>query len=49
MNNRKIDIKKTKQIVIDAGLHKELKMKAAAQKITIKGLVEAYLAELLAR
>lgn len=45
MQNRKIDQKLTKQIVIDAGLHKLLKVKASELSITIKTLLEGYIAE----
>lgn len=47
MNNRQIDNKFTKQIRIDVGLHKLLKIKAAKAGMTIKTLLEGYLAELL--
>ncbi len=47
MENRKIDQKTTKQLVIDAGLHQRLKMMAAERSMTIKTLVEGCLAELL--
>lgn len=48
MQNRQIDKKSTKQVRIDAGLHQLLKVKAAESSITIKGLLEEYLMELLA-
>ena len=48
MKNRQIDQKTTKQIRIDAGLHHLLKMEAAKLGMTIKALLEGYLAELLA-
>lgn len=48
MKSREIDNKSTKQIRIDAGLHKLLKMYAAKSGRTIKSLIEDYLAELLA-
>jgi hypothetical protein len=48
MKNRLIDQKKTKQVLIDAGLHRLLKMKAAAEGKTIRVLLDEYLAELLA-
>ncbi len=38
----------TKQIRIDAGLHQLLKIKAASSGMSIKTLLEGYLAELLA-
>lgn len=38
----------TKQIRIDAGLHQLLKVKAAKSGMSIKTLLEGYLAELLA-
>lgn len=49
MNNssRQIDNKQTKQVRIDAGLHQLLKVKAAESSMTIKELLEEYLAELL--
>ena len=47
MKNRKIDQKKTKQVVIDAELHRRLKVKASAEKTSIKTLLEGALAELL--
>lgn len=47
MKNRLIDQKKTKQVVIDAGLHRLLKMKAADEGIHVKTLLEGYLADLL--
>lgn len=46
--NRKIDKKTTKQIRIDIGLHELLKSKAKKRSMTIKTLLEGYLAELLA-
>lgn len=42
-------IKTTKQIVIDAGLHELLKIKAAKSRMSIKTLLEGYLADLLAK
>jgi hypothetical protein len=45
--SRQIDKKRTKQVRIDAGLHRLLKLKAIEEGITIKGLLEAYLADLL--
>lgn len=47
MKNREIDQKRTKQLVIDAGLHQSLKVKAATSGTSIKELVEGCLAELL--
>lgn len=47
MRNRQIDRKTTKQVRIDAGLHRELKIKAATEKTTIKALIEGVLADLL--
>lgn len=46
--NRQIDKKLTKQIRIDAGVHQLLKIKAARAGMTIKTLLEGYLADLLA-
>ena len=48
IKNRKIDRKSTKQVVVDVGLHRLLKIKAARSRITIRELVEGCLAELLA-
>ena len=48
MQNRQIDKKSTKQIRIDAGLHRLLKIKAAKSGMTIKTLLEGFLAEILA-
>lgn len=45
--SRQIDKKTTKQVRIDAELHKQLKIKAATEKSSIKTLVEGSLAELL--
>lgn len=47
MNNRKIDEKTVKQVVIDAGLHKLLKIRATEAGQSIKELLEGYLAEIL--
>ena len=47
MNNRKIDEKTTKQVVIDAGLHRLLKTRATEAGKSIKELLEGYLAEVL--
>lgn len=46
--SRKVDKNLRKQISIDAGLHRLLKLKAAKESTTIKTLVEGCLAELLA-
>ncbi len=43
--SRQIDKKKTKQVRIDSGLHKEVKIDAAKQGITIRDLIEGCLAE----
>lgn len=48
MKNRQIDQKTTKQIRIDAGLHKILKTYAAQSGMSIKALLEDYLSDLLA-
>ncbi len=48
MKNRQIDQKTTKQIRIDAGLHKILKTYAAESEMSIKALLEDYLSDLLA-
>lgn len=48
MKKLQIDKKKTKQIRIDAGLHRLLKVKAAKSGISIRTLLEGYLADLLA-
>lgn len=45
--SRQIDKKLTKQVRIDSGLHHLLKVKAAAEKTTIKNLLEGCAAELL--
>ena len=47
MKNKKLQNDKnlSKQIRIDAGLHKLLKMKAAALSTSIKTLLEGYIAE----
>lgn len=42
------DKNSTKQIRIDAGLHKLLKLKAINEGTTIKSVLEDYLAEVLA-
>lgn len=46
--NQQIDKKTTKQIRIDAGLHKLLKIKATEDGTSIKDCLEGYLGELLA-
>lgn len=46
MENRQIDNKTTKQIRIDAGLHRLLKLHATKTGKTIKQLVEECLTEL---
>ena len=46
-NNRQIDKKTTKQVRIDAGLHQMLKVKAAKAGVSIRTLLEGYLANLL--
>ena len=48
MQKRQIDKKKTKQVRIDTGLHQLLKIMAAEQGESIKGLLEGCLTELLA-
>lgn len=45
--DRQIDKKKTKQVRIDADLHKRLKIRAATEKTTIKTIIEGFLAEVL--
>jgi len=47
MQKRQSDKNRTKQIRIDAGLHKLLKVKAAEAGTSIRSLLEDYLAELL--
>lgn len=42
------DKNSTKQIRIDAGLHKLLKLKAINEGTTVKGVLEDYLMDLLA-
>lgn len=46
MTNRQVDKKTTKQLRIDAGLHKSIKLKAAELEVSIKELVERYLKDL---
>lgn len=45
--SRQSDKKKTKQVRIDAGLHKRVKIKAANENTHIKTLIEGCLADLL--
>lgn len=45
MKNRKIEQKKTKQLVIDSGLHSLLKIKATRAGMSIKDYVEGILAD----
>lgn len=45
--SRQIDKKLTKQVRIDIGYHTMLKIKAAKSGMSIKTLLESYLAELL--
>lgn len=47
MQNRQIDNKKTKQIRIDAEVHRLLKIKAAEEKTTVKKIIEQIVEELL--
>ncbi|MBI3379355.1 hypothetical protein HY029_01210 [Candidatus Gottesmanbacteria bacterium] len=47
MTNPQIDRKSTKQVRIDSELHRLLKVKAAKSGMTIKNLLEEYLADLL--
>lgn len=49
MKNRKIDNKLTKQIVIEIGLHRLVKMKAVKAGRSIRELVEECLVEYLDR
>jgi predicted HicB family RNase H-like nuclease len=46
--SRQSDNKLTKQVRIDAGLHRLLKIKASTERTSIKALLEGCLAELLA-
>ena len=48
MKSRIIDKKTTKQVRIDAGLHRLLKAKAAKSGMTIKSLFQGYVEDLLA-
>ncbi len=45
--NTKVDQKRTKQVVVDAGWHKILKQLATEQETTIKSLVEGIFADAL--
>ena len=45
--NKRVDQRTTKQVRIDNGLHYLLKIKAEAEKTTLKELIEGLLAELL--
>ena len=47
MKNLQNDKNLTKQIRIDAGLHKLLKIKATNDSTSIKTLLEGYIAEIL--
>lgn len=47
MQNRLIDKKRVKQVLIDSELHRLLKIKAAQDKTTIKALLEGVLSEIL--
>lgn len=47
MKKLQSDKNSSKQIRIDAGLHQLLKMKAAKAGISIKTLLEGYIAEIL--
>lgn len=47
MKSQQSDTKTTKQVRIDAGLHKLLKIKAAESSTTIRALMEECLVELL--
>lgn len=47
VTSQQSDINKTKQIRVDAGLHKLLKIKAATEKTSIKALTEDILAEVV--
>jgi len=48
MKNRQVDKKLTKQVRIDVGYHVSLKIRAAKSGVSIKTLLEGYLADLLA-
>jgi len=45
MNNRQSDTKTTKQIRIDSGLHKLLKVKASKAEMTLRDFLEQCLNE----
>ena len=47
VTSQQSDINKTKQIRVDASLHKLLKIKAATEKTSIKALTEDILAEVV--
>lgn len=47
MKSQLVNQNMTKHIKIDAGLHKLLKIKAAKSGMTIKTLLEGYVAEIL--
>ena len=47
VTSQQSDINKTKQIRVDAGLHKLLKIKAATEKTSIKALTEEYTSKFL--
>jgi len=47
MSNRQIHTKATKQVRIDRGVHRYLKIEAAKRGVTIRDLIEGCLAELL--
>lgn len=48
LHSQQVDNKASKQVRIDALLHKETKIEAAKQGVTIRELVEQGLAEVLA-
>lgn len=45
--NRQSDNKPTKQVRIDVGIHRLLKIKAASERTTIRALIEGSLADVL--
>jgi predicted HicB family RNase H-like nuclease len=47
MTNRQIDKKVTKQVRIDMGLHQLLKIQAAKDGMSIRTLLEGYVADIL--
>lgn len=47
VQKRQSDQRTTKQVRIDAGLHRLLKIKAAESNTTVRQLLESFLAELL--